>query len=75
MNWKKYVFYWEKINFETIANSVDTTELLPLGQAFNKNINYLISKKATRQMKTLQVQSYIQNNDFMKNKELNLCKF
>ena len=75
MNWKKYVFYWEKINFETITNSVDTTELLPLGQAFNKNINYLISKKTTCQMKTLQVQSYIQNNDFMKNKKLNLCKF
>ena len=25
-NWEKYIFQWEKLNFEHLANSVHTTE-------------------------------------------------
>ena len=30
-NWERYVFHWEKCNFEHIANSVHTVESLALG--------------------------------------------
>ena len=35
----------------------------------------ILPKQATCQIKTLQLQVYIQNNDFIRIKKLNLCKF
>ena len=40
-----------------------------------KNVDYLMYYQSRRQMKTLQLQFYIQNNDFMRNKKLNLSKY
>ena len=42
MNWELHVFHWEEWNFETITNSALTVELLALGKALNKNIDYLM---------------------------------
>ena len=42
MNWEKYVFHLEIFDFETFMNSADATELLALGKATNKNIDYLM---------------------------------
>ena len=33
MNWGKYVFHWEKWNFQCISKFAHTTELLTLGKA------------------------------------------
>ena len=42
MNWKKYVFHWEKLNFEPIMNCVHTAEILVVVKVLNKNIDYLL---------------------------------
>ena len=60
MNSEKYVFHWEKWNLKHIGNSAQTTEFLVL-----ENPQYLyqlsdVLSKQTREMKTLQVQVYIQ---------------
>ena len=52
--------------------SIEKNEILTsswIGKSLNKND--VLPKQATCRMKTL----YIQNNDFMRNKKLNLCKF
>ena len=35
VNWEKYVFDWEKWNFQPIASSVHTAEFLALRKALN----------------------------------------
>ena len=42
VNWKKYVFHWEKWDFEPIMNSAHVAELLALVKTMNKNIDYLL---------------------------------
>ena len=42
MNWQKYVFHWEKRNFELNANSVLTAELLALRKALYLYIDFLM---------------------------------
>ena len=42
MNWQKYVFHWEKINFRPFANSAHTVKLLALGKTKNICINDLM---------------------------------
>ena len=74
MNWEKYVLCWEKLNFKSIMNSAHTAELLALRKVLNKNIDYLMYYLSRQHVKW-KLKVYIQNNDFMKNKELNLCKF
>ena len=63
----KYVFRWEKLNFEHIGNSVHTTEFLALGKIVNIYINYLIflPRQKTCGMKALQVYKFTFKNDFM----------
>ena len=65
-NWEKYVFRWEKLNFEHIGNSVHTTEFLGLEKAVNIYINYLMFYP-TRQHVKLKHFSYtsLHENDFM----------
>ena len=56
--------------------SIEKNEILNpswFEKALNKNVDYLMYYPSRRQMKTLQLQVYIQNNDFMK-KKLNLRK-
>ena len=61
VNWKKYVFYWEKWDFQPIMNSAHMAELLAFVKALRKNMDYLLYY-ASRQleMRTLQAQVYIQ---------------
>ena len=76
MNWEKYVSYWEKwlwTHYEFRA--CGWTFGLMKGPEWKHRLFDALPKQTTRQMKTLQVQVYIQKNDFIKNKELNLCKF
>ena len=42
MNWEKYIFHWEKWDFESIMNSAHMPELLALVEALNKNMDYLL---------------------------------
>ena len=42
MNWQKYVFRWEKWNFDSIANSAHTAASLDLGKALNIYIDYFM---------------------------------
>ena len=49
--------------------SIEKNEILnPLriGKALNKNVNYFMYYPSKCQMKTLQLQVYIQNNDLMR---------
>ena len=46
MNWEKWIFYWEKWNFEPIGSYVHTTEYLALGKALLAKI-YLAVKVYT----------------------------
>ena len=39
---EKYVFHWEKWNFEPIMNSAHTAERLALVKALNKNMDHLL---------------------------------
>ena len=51
--------------------SIEKNEILNLswiGEVLNKNVDYLMYYPSRRQMKTLQLQVYIQNNDFMRQK-------
>ena len=64
MNWEKYIFHWEKWNFELIANSAHMAEPFVLGNSL-KNLYQLLDvlpKQTTCDMKTLQVQVYIQQS-------------
>ena len=49
-------------------------DLLWIKKVLNKIIDYFMYYPSRRQMKRLQLQVYIQNNDFMKNKKLTLSK-
>ena len=42
MNWEKYIFHWEKWDFEPIMNSAYMAELLALVDVLNKNMDYLL---------------------------------
>ena len=46
MNWEKYIFHWEKWDFEPIMNSAHMAESLKrpkaLVKALNKNMDYLL---------------------------------
>ena len=57
-------------------NSVHTVKILALGKALNENVDYLMYYPSRQyvKLKTLQLQVYIQNNDFMKKKKLDLYK-
>ena len=61
LHWGKYVFYREKWNFEPVMN----------WKGSDKNVEYLMYYPSMCQKKTLQLQVYIQNNDFMSNIKLN----
>ena len=50
-NWEKYVFHWEKWNFEHIWNFAHTAEILALGQALNIYIEYLMIYSSIQHMK------------------------
>ena len=55
--------------------SIGKTKILNpslIGKALHNNVDYLMYYYGRRQMKTLQLQVYIQNNDFVRNKKLNL---
>ena len=57
--------------------SIEKNEILNpswIGKALNKNFDYLMYYPSRRQMKKVQLQVCIQNNDFTW-KKLNLCKF
>ena len=43
-----------------------------IGKTQNENVDYLMYYPSSQQMKILQLQVYIQSNDFMRNKKLNL---
>ena len=58
MNCNKYVIHWE--NIETIINSAYAAETLALRKTLNKNIYLMHYPSRQRQMKTFQVQAYIQ---------------
>ena len=62
--WERYIFHCEKWDFEPIMNSAHMAELLALVKALHKNMEYLLyyaSRKHVKcEMKTLQVQVYIQ---------------
>ena len=76
MIWEKYVFHWEKWNFEPITNSAHTAEFLALRKVLNKKIDYLMYYPSRQYVQWKQFKcKFTFNNDFMKNKELNLCKF
>ena len=62
MNWEKYVFHWEKLNFEPIGNSAQKAEFLALGKTLNFYIDYLMFCPSRQRVKWkhLQVQVYIQ---------------
>ena len=51
-NWEKYVFHWEKLNFEHIGNSVHTEEFLALGKALHIYINYLMFYASRQHVKS-----------------------
>ena len=76
-NWEKHVFCWQKMKFW------GHYKLYAYGRTFglkkDPESKYwrfdVLSKQVTYQMKTLQVQVYIQNYHFLRNKKLNLCKF
>ena len=76
MNREKYVFHWEKQNFKPIGNSAHNAECLVLGKILNIYIDYFmfLPKQATGEVKTPSSTSFPFNNDFMMNRELNLCK-
>ena len=57
MNWENYVFHWKKWNFEPITNSVHTAEIKTLNESMECVV---LHKQTTCEMKTLQVQVYIQ---------------
>ena len=42
MNREKYVFHWQKLNFEPIGNSAHKAGFLALGKALNIYIDYLM---------------------------------
>ena len=61
MNRKKYVFHWEKWNFELIVNFVNNTQFLVLGKALNIYIEYLMFYLNRHgKLKHILVQVYIQ---------------
>ena len=73
-NWEKYVFYWEKWNFEHIGNSVHNAEFLALGKVLDIYIEYLMFYPSRRHVKWKYFKyKFTFNKDFMFNKELNLC--
>ena len=46
MSWVKYVFCWEKKNFEPIVNSMHTVDHLALVKALIKNIDHSLYYQA-----------------------------
>ena len=52
MTWEKYVFHWEKWNFEPIANSADISKLRKSPEYLYR-LFYVLFKQTTREMKTL----------------------
>ena len=51
MNLEKYVFHWEKWNFEPIMNSAHTAERLALVKTMNKNMDYLLYHPSRQHVK------------------------
>ena len=51
MNWQKYVFPWEKWNFELIANSTHIAQLMALGKALNIYIDHLMFSPSRQYVK------------------------
>ena len=62
MNRGKYVFHWEKQNFELIGNFAHKVEFLALGKTLNIYIDYLMFCPSRQHVKWKhrQVQVYIQ---------------
>ena len=51
MNREKYVFHWEKWNFESNGNSALKEEFLVLGKALNIYIDYLMFYSSSQNVK------------------------
>ena len=50
-SWEKYVYYWEKWNFDLIMNSTHKVEPLVLGKVLNKSTDYLMFHASTQHVK------------------------
>ena len=49
--WEKYVYHWEKWNFDFIMNSTHKVELLVVGKALNKSTDYLMLHASRQHVK------------------------
>ena len=45
MNCEKYIFYWEKLNFEPTGNSAYKAEFLALGYKFTFNNDFMMNRE------------------------------
>ena len=71
-NWEKYVFHWEKLNFERIGNSVQTAEFWhKKDPKYLYYINYHLMFYPSRQHVKWKHFKFTFNNDLMMNRELN----
>ena len=75
INCQKFVLNSEKWNFEPIENSVHTPVTLAWGKALDIYVDYLMSYPSRQHVQWKHFKcKYISNDEFMMNRELNLCK-
>ena len=69
MNLLIFQIQWIRYSITSMF-SIEKNKILKaswIGKAMNRNVDYLMYYPSRRQMKTLQLQVYIQKNDFMLN--------